>query len=244
MNDILLIGATHGNEPLGVRAIERLRAQYKEFDGIVGSPDAFARNCRGFQGDLNRSGPGDPLSERYSARRAFELLALARRYREVIDLHSTGNDTGLFVIVTNPTPQNLRLAGMLPIRRVVLLPSIRPDLKGPLSEFFNCGVEIECGLEDDPATEDALVEALAEWFDTRNAKESEPTAALLADKELFVVYDALTRPVAAGTLRDFVPTCFDGESFVPLFVDAYTASDVTCYKMRQVDRARIASLLE
>ena len=64
---VAIVGGIHGDEPSGVRAVERLRRAIGrgEFDlqrGIalvVGNPPAVAAGVRYLDSDLNRSFPGD-----------------------------------------------------------------------------------------------------------------------------------------------------------------------------------------
>jgi len=80
MKKILFIAATHGNEPIGVDVLQRLEKTRTNFDWIIGNPKALAQNTRCFEGDLNRSAPGDAASPLYEKRRAKEILDLSKQY--------------------------------------------------------------------------------------------------------------------------------------------------------------------
>src|SRR5688572_9770763 len=95
---VLIIGGMHGNEPLGVEVVKRLRRQpIKNVHAVLANQPAIARDCRFISTDLNRSFPGRPASKAYEQRRADELLKVCRKYDVVFDFHNThcaGNDCG------------------------------------------------------------------------------------------------------------------------------------------------------
>src|SRR6267154_533327 len=96
---ILIIGATHGDEPIGVNVARKLIRQpgmRKRFDLVIGNPRAFRKRRRFIDVDLNRGAPGRINSSKYESRRASALLRLAKRYRFVIDIHSTTARSGIF----------------------------------------------------------------------------------------------------------------------------------------------------
>jgi len=136
-NNILFIGGTHGDEPIGVRALESLSRERQDFDWLIGNPIALEAGTRGLTGDLNRSAPGDPTSNIYTERRAAGLVTKSQNYKYTIDLHGATNKTGIFIIICNPKPENFALAKRLNIKRVVYWPNFSPELNGPLCEFFH-----------------------------------------------------------------------------------------------------------
>ncbi len=219
----LIIAATHGNEQLGVIAAKNLEPKYS-FDWIIGNERAFQRGTRYTEADLNRSAPGDPDSPVYESRRAAELVALAKDYDFTIDIHGTDADCGIFVIITNPTPENIALAEALPIERCVYWPAISKELTGPLSEYFPCGLEIECGKKTEPETLANLMTILEK---TIPILANETPASLLqktsvTTKQWYIVEDALaSNNVATGVLQDFVETTVNGKIFTPLLSDVY-----------------------
>lgn len=229
---ILCIGATHGDEPIGVRALEELSKTETGFDWIVGNPPAFERGTRAFEGDLNRSAPGDAASPQYAPRRAAEILAKAKDYDWCVDIHGTTAYSGLFLILTKLTRENLALAARLNVRRIVYWPSISPELAGPLSEYFPCGLEIECGPKSMPRVERELKTVLREFLQQRKFVWSEQqTRDRLASRELYEVEGVCKTPRA--DLEEFVPAEIDGQLRVPLLVGQYAAQGVTCYTMRR-----------
>jgi hypothetical protein len=229
MNNILMVGGTHGDEPIGVKALEAIESRRDDFDWIVGNPRALAENKRFTQEDLNRSAPGDLRSKIYEERRAAELIRLSQKYRYTVDLHGTSKDTGIFLIVTNPTRANLRLARMLDVERVVIWPAITPDLQSPVSEFYPCGLEIECGPKDSPEVQVQLEQIIEKFLD-RDLSEGGR-----GDQTFYEVYGELKGDPGVN-LEEFVEVVVDGETFTPLLVGTYQdAYGVACYKLKRVD---------
>lgn len=227
-NETLFIGGTHGDEPIGVEVLRELEKERRDFDWLVGNPPALAMGQREFEGDLNRSAPGDIVSPKFAPRRAAEIIDKAKSYRYTIDLHGANADTGIFIIVTNPTPENFRLAAQLDIERVVVWPSFSSELKGPMSEFFPCGLEIECGLKSDPKTASELKRILDSFLD-RKSKPKRQT--------YFEVYGSL-REEPKTPPQEFQKTIIDGETFFPLLINCYmNRTGVYCYKMRSYELA-------
>lgn len=226
MNSTLIIGATHGNEPIGVRALESLETTRRDFDWVIGNPRAYQANVRFTDTDLNRSGPGDSGSLLYEERRAAELIALSKQYQSVIDIHGTSKQTGLFTIVTNPSAANMVLAGRLAVQRIVIWPAITPELAGPISEFFPRGVEIECGPKESLETQKQLESVLNQYLDGNWES--------LEGKEVYEVFGQLTGDPEVE-LTEFQEVNVNGEVFTPLLIGSYKDRyGVTCYKLRRV----------
>lgn len=234
MNKILCIGATHGDEAIGVQALKELEKNTGGFDWIIGNEKAYEQNTRLFEGDLNRSAPGKFGAQNYAPRRAAEIIQLSQNYTYTIDLHGTRAQTGIFVIVTNPKKENLELAVKLGIKKIVIWPAISLELAGPLSECFPCGVEIECGPRNSIQTQNELVLLLKSFIQNKNIP--------ITKKEInscvfYEVYDKLCDPSLAPALIDFKETNIEDEIFVPLLVGQY--EEVTCYKMRILSQSKI-----
>lgn len=234
--EILCIGGTHGDEPFGIVALKNLEQKYgKYYDWIIGSPMAVAQGTRCYEGDLNRSAPGDKAATNYAARRAAEVIESANQYKYVIDIHGTTQDTGIFIILTKITEENLRLASMLPIDRIVYWPSINKALEGPTSEFYSCGLEIECGAKTDPSIWLELENILQDFFVNYKKYEQEDWRKNLQKKKFYEVYKGLERNdiTAQLQLEEFKQVEYQGEIFRPLLAGTY--KEVACYMMRDFD---------
>lgn len=227
---ILFIGATHGDEPIGVRALCTLCTKVPNLEWIIGNPPAYRANTRAFEGDLNRSAPGDSDAPIYASRRAAEILAKAKAYDWAIDLHGSTAYCGIFIIITKMTRANLRLAARLNIPHIVYWPSISPELSGPLSEFFPCGLEIECGPKDMPLVEEQLTAILEAFVKEKDVEiDDEEAMRRLQAKGLFqVVGSSMT---SRNDLEEFVEATIDGEKRFPLLVNQYADQGIACYTM-------------
>lgn len=85
---ILVIGGMHGNEPLGIETVRRLkRMRPANVSAVFANEHAIKQGVRFTEEDLNRSFPGGGKS--YESRRAAEIVALCESYDLVIDFHNT-----------------------------------------------------------------------------------------------------------------------------------------------------------
>ena len=234
--DILFIGATHGDEKIGVDVVQKIqkRERYKErFDFIIGNPRAYKENKRFTQYDLNRAAPGNLSDALYEKRRAAELIEKSKSYKYTIDLHGSTTGCGVYIIVTNPTPENLLLASLFNISRIVILPSVIPDLVDPVSKYMSCGIEIESGPQNLPETRNALEDVLQDFLNHYKERQEKSLFENMQGKEVYEVYGVLHALPKDATLRpeEFKLFNVGGEDFYALFVDAYTYC--TCLKMRK-----------
>lgn len=100
---VLVIGASHGNEMLGIKIYRRLlntRSPLLEHvDFIIGNPRAFATNKRFTESDLNRSYVSN--KDTYESQRAQEIKEYVERNRPdiVLDMHTTTCDQPSCLIV-------------------------------------------------------------------------------------------------------------------------------------------------
>jgi len=242
MNNILFIGGTHGDEPIGVQALTNLSSDRQDFDWIIGSPPALEAGTREFEGNLNRSAPGNPKANNFASRRAAEIIEKTQNYDYTIDIHGTAKNMGIFAIICNPKEENFQLAAALDVDKIVYWPAFSPELKGPLCEFFPCGLEIECGPKNDPATQVELEKALNKLLDEQDKIKTNDWKRLLSKKKLFRIYDVLKKPIK--NLEEFVETTVDGETFIPMFFqsDSYKKDSVTCYKAKLLSIDEIPNL--
>lgn len=168
-NTVLLIGGVHGNEPLGIFAIEKVLRQIEESDyslngricAIVGNMEAVRITQRYLYKDLNRvwlrenldALHYDQLDLRHTEYREMkelylrlqELIADLRGELFVIDLHTTSGPTIPFV-VTNKMEKCRRFTSNFPIPAVSGLTGY---LDGTLLSYVNdlgyVGLAFEAG---------------------------------------------------------------------------------------------------
>lgn len=164
-------------------------------------------------------------------------MRIAQDYRYVVDIHGNYSKTGIFVIVTNPKAENISLAASLPIKKVVIWDSGVKRGMGPITQFVECGVEIECGPEKSLAIKKSLFRILKQicqnQFKSINIKDKNK-------KEWFRVYGKLVKEdvglINKASLREFKKTKVDKESFYPLLIGEY--DEFVCYKMGKINSYR------
>lgn len=235
-NKTLFVVCTHGNEPIGKQAVEELlgRTSFpRNFEYVIANPQALEKGVRFIDVDLNRSAPGNSDSKLYEARRAYEVLQECKKFDTVIDIHGTDARSGLFVIVTNLTKENIAFARTVPIQRVVIWQSVSGSLTGPITKFVSRGVEIECGPQEDPKVLRELQDVLL----ALTKKSSSPAADFAQD--MYTVYGKVSKDELsqkdAENFKDFKKTRSGSEEFYPLLVGQY--GGVICYKMKKNDDA-------
>jgi len=234
-SDLLFLTSAHGNETIGTELLSKLEKNNR-FDWIIANEKALKAKKRFVDADLNRSAPGDPNSKLYEMRRSYELINIAKKYRYVIDIHGTKANSGIFTIVTNPTWPNLALAAALPIQRVVIWSSKTRSKNGPISQFVDCGVEIECGPKKSLKTKKDLLSVTKTIIDEGINLSPEK----FQKKEFFQVYGKLQRKTERNlNLTDFKLTKYERGRFYPLLVNEY--KDIACYKMKRIEIKNLLS---
>lgn len=228
---LLIICATHGNERIGLEAVEKLKSKGLSdyFDVVIANQEALAKNVRFTDCDLNRSYPGNKESSLYEKRRAAEILEISRGYGYVIDMHEASSGTEDFIIIAKD-----RLPGSFPVDLVdmdtVLL---WPEPKGPLCEVVENAIELEFGVKDRDREE--VIEKATMILEDFIGKIYTNEQRWVASQRVYCVYGTLnTEEFGAdiATLEDFVETKVNGEEFYPLLVGQYLDDNIVCYKMR------------
>jgi len=144
--EVAVVGAIHGDEPCGARAIDRLvdaaPAVERPVKLVVANEEAAARGERYVDEDLNRAFPGDPNADSHERRLAH---ALKRELRDCTTLafHSTQSYADPFAIIDTVDPVSRSVCKRLPIELVVETGD-RTD--GRLIAHAR-SIEVECGLQ-------------------------------------------------------------------------------------------------
>ncbi len=242
--DLLFIGATHGDETIGVEVLQKLDQSEFDFDSVIGNPPALSKGTREFEADLNRSAPGDLDSSIYEKRRAAELIKKSENYRYTIDLHGSIKNTGIFIIITNPTLENFKLASMFKISRIVLWPSITKEQQGSLSEFFSCGIEIESGEKNNPRIKNKLELILTDFLKNYLEREKIGWRERLKQKKIYLMYEPLKKsecPISIE-LKEFVEVKIKNKTFTPIFIGSYDYENILAYKLKKINLEQALSL--
>ena len=220
MKPLLITTVTHGDEGFSVPVVKKLAKKYN-FDWQMNNLKAFKLGKRYFQKDLNRSGPGDPRSEIYEERLAYKIINKSKKYRQVIDIHGSISNCGVFIILSEPSTQNIELAKKLDIENVVLWPSLRA-MDAPLTQFIPNSLEIECG----PMTDVKIIQGLKKVL-IRFLKGKMPAVT----QKYFIVTGRIEKNLKYKW-QDFQPATYNGIGFYPLLVDQYPG--IKCYTLQQV----------
>jgi uncharacterized protein (TIGR00725 family) len=232
--NFLFFTAVHGNEKIGVEVMKRIEKEIlsSSFSWIIANRKAFKQGKRFINEDLNRLAPGKKSTKQYESKRANELLRIARNYRYVIDLHTTKADSGIFTIVTNPRLENLLLASSLPLEDIVIWASKKSKRAGPLTQFVNCGVEIECGPEASQKIRNQLFEVLKSIIINGVSFDMDS----ISKKNYYQVYGKITKNELSykciRNMKDFKKITLRKETFYPLLVGR---DNNVCYKMRKIN---------
>ncbi len=144
--EIAVVAGIHGDEPCGVRAIERLLddrpAVERPVKLVVANEEALERQVRYVDEDLNRAFPGDPDATTHEGR-------LADRLVEELDgclafsMHSTQSHAEPFAIVNGVSEIATDICPQLPVSAVVETSTFS---QGRLFSSIDT-VEVECGMQ-------------------------------------------------------------------------------------------------
>lgn len=97
---LLVVGGTHGNEPSGVKAIMRMHQELQNNTQLLmkgrvffllANPEAYIRDVRYIDQDLNRSFLVSALDQNYESKRAKEISTFIEQLDELVgtfDIHS------------------------------------------------------------------------------------------------------------------------------------------------------------
>lgn len=166
--EVAVVGAIHGDEPCGARAVERLAAEAPAVDRpvklVLANEEALERGVRYVDADLNRSFPGDAEAASHEGRLAHDL---GRELRgcTTLALHSTQSCADPFAIVDTADEISRALCPRLPVAALV-----ETDLHtdGRLIEHPHT-IEVECGLQGSDAAAENAYRIVRGFLSTTNA---------------------------------------------------------------------------
>ena len=244
----IAVGAgVHGDEPCGVRAIERLLddrpSVQRPVKLVVANETALERQVRFVDEDLNRAFPGSPDAETHEGRLAHRLVEELEDCL-TFSMHSTQSHADPFAIVNGVTDTSTRICPQLPVSAMVETSTFA---EGRLFSSIET-IEVECGLQgSDTAAENA--DRLTRSFLT--AVDALPGDTVRRDLPVFQLTDVI-RKCQADTYEVFVENftevepgnpfaAADGEtqvaeeSFYPVLMSSNGYSDVFGYAAEKVD---------
>jgi predicted deacylase len=168
---LAILGGIHGNEPCGVRALEKLEAflvsgELKVKSGsltlIRGNIEALQVNKRFITQNLNRLfKKNNGLGPCYELLRAEQLKPLLRAADYILDIHSTSQPSPPFILCEEPDTE---FARSLNIRWIVLgWAALDPSLDGDTCTWAarhgRKAVTLECGQHEDPSASGVAIAA-------------------------------------------------------------------------------------
>jgi predicted deacylase len=173
--EVAVVAGIHGDEPCGVRAVERLLAEEPAVDRavkfIVANEEALEAEKRYLEADLNRAFPGDPDADSHEGRLAHDL---AREIEgcTVLALHSTQSYADPIAVIDTVDEIARAIAPRLPVDVLIETDNYTD---GRLIEHAHT-IEVECGLQGtDEAAENGywLVRAFLEATNVLPASDDE-----------------------------------------------------------------------
>ena len=159
IDQVVLVGGTHGNEFLGPYFLEKINqtALYKdapvEVLTLLANPEAFRNSVRFIDHDLNRSFSKDQLDSEQDSQEIQRAQVIKKQFDAsdkqlfVIDLHSTTSNMGITLIVRDNDPFNLHAATyvqqQMPEIRILISDSQKQQQT--LNSVSRWGLTIEVG---------------------------------------------------------------------------------------------------
>lgn len=220
--ELLFISQMHGDEPIGTESLNELCDEGFEFNWLIGNQKAADQNKRFIDTDLNRVAPGNLNSEIYEEKRATEILEEAGKYKKVIDIHGSTSQTGIFIIITKLSKQNLEFAKTLPIENVVFWEGKKNS--GPPTQFMKCALEIECGPRDLPETKEKLKEILRAILSEERNK---------VHQKYYKVAEPIIDPINKPSLKEFEKIKIEGKEITPFMIRQY--NDKFAYNLEELN---------
>jgi len=144
--EIAVVAGIHGDEPCGVRAIERLLDERPTVERpvklVVANELALERRVRFVDEDLNRVFPGDPEAKTHERRLADRLVSELEGCL-TFSMHSTQSHAEPFAIVNGVSKRARKLVPKLPVAAMVETSAFS---NGRLFTSIDT-IEVECGLQ-------------------------------------------------------------------------------------------------
>ncbi len=144
--EVAILAGVHGDEPCGVRAVQRLLDERPSVTRpvklVVANERALRRQVRYVDEDLNRAFPGDPDAETHERRLAHELAAELEDCL-TFSMHSTQSHADPFAVVETVTDLARDLCSQLPVTSLV---ETGDFVEGRLFTRIET-IEVECGLQ-------------------------------------------------------------------------------------------------
>jgi len=173
--EVAVVGAVHGDEPCGARAIERFLASDPEVDRpaklIVANERALERGVRYVETDLNRALPGDPEGDLYEDRLAHDLATEVEGCLS-LGIHSTVSYDAAFANVAYLNERKREIAAHLPVTGIVDFTAVSDGRSVELPGF----VDIEAGHQGSEEAVDNAYDCIVAFLQTTGVLAGDPPA--------------------------------------------------------------------
>jgi predicted deacylase len=173
--EVAVVGAVHGDEPCGARAIERFLASTPDVGRpaklIIANERALERGVRYIETDLNRALPGDPESDLYEERLAHDLATEVEGCLS-LGIHSTVSYDAAFANVAYLNERKREIAAHLPVTGIVDFTAVSDGRSVELPGF----VDIEAGYQGSDAAVDNAYDCLVAFLRTTGVLPGDPPA--------------------------------------------------------------------
>ncbi|AEH35533.1 succinylglutamate desuccinylase/aspartoacylase domain-containing protein [Halopiger xanaduensis] len=144
--EVAVVAGIHGDEPCGVRAVERLLDERPTVERpvklIVANEKALERQVRFVDEDLNRAFPGDPDAKTHEGQLAHRLVEELEGCL-TFSMHSTQSHAEPFAIVNGVNETAEEIVPQLPVTAMVETSNFA---EGRLFSEIDT-VEVECGMQ-------------------------------------------------------------------------------------------------
>ena len=204
---VAIVGGIHGDEPAGVRIVERLAAELAPLDPsdgegedggvvrlILANERAIEAETRYTDADLNRAFPGDADSDEYERALAPRLVAELEGFDAVLALHTSHSAPPPFAIFSDLTESVRRTVTGLPVDHVVDASGLRSTT---LDSTIPHTVSIEVGRQGSEEAVEFGHEACRAFLRVHGALADEPPTF----SETVVVKGSEEVPKGAGEPR-------------------------------------------
>jgi predicted deacylase len=191
--EVAVVGGVHGDEPSGVRAVERLRRAIErdELDLqrglglVVANPPAVEAGTRYLDSDLNRSFPGDPDGDR--EQRLAARLVDETRDLLTLSLHATHSEADPIALFDSSQAGMLEYASDLPVPYVV---DHRQATSGSYAEV-NDVLTVEAGSQGTEAAAVTAEKLAVDFLRSTDVLEGSPDA---RDSSYFAMNEQVAKP--------------------------------------------------
>ncbi|MAZ40934.1 hypothetical protein CL654_02360 [bacterium] len=232
---IAIVGAVHGDEPIGIEAIKYLRKNIDLKKGsitfIIAHPEGVKSKTRHIHQDLNRSFPGKK-SGNQEQQLAYHIRKIISKCDYVLDIHGTSSKLDRLLITTDFNKNKKRLLSCSTISKVALIRKNKFG-KGSLIGASKCGVSLEYGPDKSTRRYKIVARDIEEILGNLEMLKNQRKRH--RNKELYIVKDVLKtpKPFHQYKFKEFQKikkntplgkngksVIFSSISFYPLFVSA------------------------